>query len=134
MNFITLSGRVSGINEETNNTGWYTVRFRLNNRAVCSSLKTNLVEGDLVTAVAEDVPEPIIFALRNESTKVAYQPEEPKAPGIPLVGIFFGILFVPFLIGVLFLWMTWMGHASRVEGYKRDREIRRLLAAAPAAA
>jgi hypothetical protein len=133
MNFITLSGRVSGINEQTNNNGWYSVSFRINNRAVGSILKTNLVEGDVVTVVADDLPEPNVVAVRNESTKLVYQPDEPKMPGFPLFGLAFGLLLVPFLIGVLLLWMSWTGYQSRIEGCKRDREIRRLMAAAPVA-
>jgi hypothetical protein len=133
MGLITFSGRVSAVKEETNAAGWSWVRFRINNRPVITALRPNLTEGDVVTVVALDMPEPDVLALRNESTGVRYEPVESNAPGFPFFGLGFGILCVPFLIGFLLLWMSWAGYQSRIEMYKREVETRRLLKAAPLA-
>lgn len=130
MKLIVLSGKVSGVKEDMNGACG-TVRFRIDNRPVTTAISVNVMEGDMVTVVADDGTEPIVFALRNESTKVVYQPDEPKPARIPFVMIFSGVLLLAFLVGFLLLWMAWMKYQAGVAMYKSNREIRRLLASAP---
>jgi hypothetical protein len=101
--------------------------FRIGNRPVISYIKMNVMENDLVTAVGTDVPETQIEALRNEVTKVEYVP--PELPvSFPIFGIIFGILLIPFfLIGLGFLFFSWIGYSNGKVALKRAKEIKQLL-------
>src|SRR5262245_55212446 len=101
MALIRFSGTVTAVRNDDSRF------FRINNRPVVAYMAMNLAQGDEVTVVAREAAEPIIEALRNESTNVTYAPSESE-PHLDKGGIIAGILLIPAVgIGFFILWATW---------------------------
>jgi hypothetical protein len=132
MKWITFSGKVTGVTETEDAARNKYLSFRIGSKPVTSYIKMNVREDDLVTVVATDAAEPQVEALRNDNTKVEYAPEEFPV-SFPIFGTIFGIILIPALgLGLLVLFIVWLGHKNSIDARNHAREIKRLLKTAPA--
>ena len=138
MGMTTLGGEVSGLRERADVVGnrrevqtQRSVHLRIGNRPAFMKSSPNLMDGDRVTAAGMDGAEFRILALRNDSTGVLYWSVHPLFSilagllTILLSPIFFFLVFPPFVLIPMGVYLIWQGIQAR--------QAEKLLRATPAA-